>query len=169
MKLTKLTYTLLGCFGLATFLTGCSSVICGPRQNVAIDSLPTGAKVQVYDALGEVVFDDTTPCVAKLKRGGPGSMEAGQYTIVLKKDGYTSVQVPLSGLVNRAYTLNALNIVGFVVDPITGSMWTLRPGKVNEKLVSENAPFFKPEGGLMIFLNQEFPQHLQPYLQPVNN
>jgi len=136
---------------------------------VAIDSLPTGAKVEVYDSRGEVVFDDTTPCVAKLKRGGPGSMEAGQYTVLLKKDGYSPVQVPLSGLVNRAYALNALNIVGLVVDPITGSMWTLRPEKVVERLVSENAAFFKPQDGLMICLKQEVPQDLQPYLEPVKN
>src|SRR5713101_6563318 len=30
MKLTKLTSTLLGCFGIATLVTGCASVLSGP-------------------------------------------------------------------------------------------------------------------------------------------
>src|SRR5260370_13647789 len=160
MKLTKLTCILLGCFGLATLLTGCSSVICGPRQNVAIDSMPSGAKVQIYDARGEVVYDDTTPCLAKLKRGGPGSMEAGQYTIVIKKDGYSPVQVPLIGLVNRAYALNALNVVGLVVDPITGSMWTLRPEKSDSRLARQNSPSFRPHAGPMFCLKPGSPRVL---------
>ena len=169
MKLTKLTSTLLGCFGIATLVTGCASVLCGPRQEVTIDSLPTGAKIQIYDSRGEVVFDDTTPCAAKLNRGGPGSMEAGQYTILIKRDGYSPVQVPLTGVVNRAYALNAFNVVGFVVDPMTGSMWTLRPDKLDAKLIGQSAGFFKNPDTLMICLKQDVPQDLQPSLEPAKN
>lgn len=168
MKLTKSVLSLMAGCGLIGLMTGCASMMCGSHQNVSIDSKPPGAEVLVYGANGEVVFQHTTPCVAKLDRRAPHSLEGAQYTVLVRKEGYAPIQVPLEGVVNRAYFINIVNFVGLFIDPVTGGMWTLDPGKVNTTLASENAAFLDHKGGLMICLKDEVPASLVPYLQPLN-
>jgi hypothetical protein len=162
--------TTASCLVLA-LLTGCASVICGPTQKVSIDSRPRGADVLVYDSRGEVVLQSTTPCVAKLDRRAHDYLESASYVVLIRKDGYAPVQVPLTGIVNRAYFANILlGVVGLVVDPVTGSMWTLTPDTVSPKLLSENAAFFQRDNkGLLICLKEQVPQDLVQYLEPVTN
>jgi len=142
--------------------------MCGPKQSVSIDTKPSGAEVMVYDSAGEVVFQKTTPCVATLDRSTK-DYEHASYVRLVKKDGYAPVQIHLSGKLNRAYLANVVNVVGLVVDPITGSMWTLAPEAVDAELLSENKAFFKPDNGLFIDLKEQVPQDLVQYLQPVEN
>src|SRR6266851_5507332 len=103
MKNSKIIGTLISCGCLITLATGCASMICGPKQAVSINTHPTGAEVLIYDSRGEVIFKDSTPCVAKLPRSAPETLEAATYTVLLRKDGFAPVQVPIEGLVNRAY------------------------------------------------------------------
>ena len=169
MKLTKSAVTLFACSGLVTLFSGCSTFMCGPRQSVAIDSHPRGAEVLVYDSRGEIVLKGTTPCEANLVRREHGYTRAAHYVVLIRKEGYAPVQVPLEGSVNRAYCANILNGgIGYFVDPMTGSMWSLSPGDVDAQLVSENAAFFRP-GSIMICLKEEVPAALTPYLKPLTN
>jgi len=169
MKLTKSTVTLLACSCLATLFTGCASIMCCPQQSVSIDSRPRGAEVLVYDSRGQIVLQKTTPCVAKLIRREHDYLRAANYVVLVRKEGYAPVQVPLTGLVNRAYCVNVLSAgIGYIVDPITGSMWTLSPAEVDTRLVAENAAFFHPDG-LMVCLKEELPPALTPYLKPLTN
>jgi hypothetical protein len=48
-------------------------------------------------------------------------------------------------------------------------MWTLTPERVNPKLASENAAFFKGNEGITVCLKEQVPQSLVPYLEPVAN
>jgi threonine dehydrogenase-like Zn-dependent dehydrogenase len=171
MKLTKslirnMSLLIAGC-GVIGLFSGCASVLCGSHQKVALDSKPRGAEVMVYSANGEVVFQGTTPCVAKLKRRGPDTLGGAVYTVLVRKDGFAPVQLPLEGLVNRAYFVNIFNFVGLFIDPVTGAMWTLAPENVSPLLVSENAAFFDRKDGVLICLKDQVPAQLQPYLQPV--
>jgi hypothetical protein len=169
MKLTKSAVTLFACAGLVTLFSGCATFICGPHQSVSIDSHPRGAEVLVYDSRGQIVLKETTPCVAHLIRREQGYLRAAHYVILVRKEGYAPVQVPLDGSVNRAYCANVLSAgIGYFVDPMTGSMWTLSPQDVDAKLVTENAAFFRP-GSIMICLKDEAPAALVPYLKPVTN
>src|SRR5206468_11627126 len=119
MNLNKSIVKLTGCACLITLFAGCASVICGPKQSVAIDSKPSGAEVLVYDASGDVVFKNTTPCVAALDRR-TADYERASYVILVKREGYAPVQIPLTGQVNKAYFANILfGGIGLVVDPIT--------------------------------------------------
>jgi hypothetical protein len=153
MNLTKSLLKLIGCCSLIALLSGCASVICGPKQAVAIDSKPHGAEVLVYDSHCDVVFQQTTPCTAKLPRRTP-DYDAANYVILIKKEGYAPVQIPLTGQVNRAYFANVLTAgIGFAVDPITGGMWTLSPDAVDSSAVTENAVTEKP--GFLVSLKQE--------------
>jgi hypothetical protein len=116
---------------LMGLLTGCSSVMCGPRQAVSINSRPAGAEVLVYNSDCKVVYQKTTPCVAKLRRSSPTG-DAGKYIVLLRKPGFDPVQVPLTGRANDAYYANIINGgVGMLVDSATGAKWTLTPQAVN--------------------------------------
>ena len=153
MNLTKSLLKLLGCCSFIALLTGCASVICGSKQAVAIDSKPHGAEVLVYDSHCDVVFQQTTPCVAKLPRR-TADYDAANYVILIKKEGFAPVQIPLTGQVNRAYFANVLTAgIGFAVDPITGGMWTLSPDVVDPSSVTENPVTDKP--GFLVSLKQE--------------
>ena len=169
MKLTKITITLLACCCLPTLFTGCASIMCGREQSVSLDSQPRGAEVLVYDSHGEIVFQKTTPCLAHLPRREHEFLHGASYVVLVRKEGFAPVQVPLNGMVNRAYFANILSAgIGYIVDPVTGAMWTLTPGDVDAKLVSENAAFFQ-KGGLTVCLKEEVPQELTPFLKPITN
>ena len=169
MKLTKSTATFLGCCGLITLLSGCASVMCGPRQKVAFDSKPSGADVEVIDSRGEVVFHKTTPCNAVLARREQDYLQSAKYTVIVKKEGYEAVQFPLTGVLNRAYLANVFSAgVGFIVDPLTGAMWTLTPSSFDTPMVTENAGFFNQEG-LLVSLQEEPLQGMKPVIKAAKN
>ncbi len=146
-----------------TLLSGCASMLCGTRQDVAIDSRPRGAEVLVYDSHCEIVLKEQTPCVAKLERS-----KTAHYIVLIKKEGFAPVQVPLTGKINGAYWANILfGGIGLVIDPMTGAMWTLTPETIDGEVVRENAGFFDHEPGLLICLKEQVPKDLVGYLQPV--
>jgi hypothetical protein len=119
--------TALGGVVLVGLLTGCSSVMCGTRQAVSINSRPTGAEVLVYDANCKVVYQQTTPCVAKLQRANSDG-DAANYIVLIRKPGFSPMQVPLTGKVNDAFYANLIfGGVGMIFDNATGAKWTLTP------------------------------------------
>ena len=169
MKLTKSTLILFACCCLSILFTGCASIMCGSEQKVSLDSRPRGAEVLIYDSRGEIVFQKTTPCVAELPRREHDYLHSASYVVLVRKEGFAPVQIPLNGLINRAYFANVLSAgIGYIVDPVTGAMWTLDPGEVDAKLVSENAAFFQ-NGSMMVCLKEEVPQALTPFLRPSTN
>ena len=148
--------TLLGGCFLITLLSGCSSIMCGPKQNVSISSRPIGAEVLVYNSHAEVIYKGTTPCVAKLDRRSPDYVAGAKYAFVIKKEGYSPVLMPMVGSVNRAYLANIMNGgLGYAIDPLTGSMWTLSPEGADPTTVSEHLAFFSDKKILMVTLKEE--------------
>jgi hypothetical protein len=153
MHLTKSLLKLIACGSLITLLSGCASVICGPKQTVAIDTKPHGAAVLVYDSHCDVVFQQTSPCVAKLPRR-TADYEGANYVILIKKEGFVPVQIPLTAEVNKAYFANILfGGVGMAIDPLTGGMWTLSPDVIDPKVISENGSAV--QGGLLVSLRED--------------
>jgi hypothetical protein len=164
MKTITNALTIIGCGGLL-LLTGCASVVCGTKQAVALDSRPRGAQVLVYNPACEVVFSNTTPCTANLARKA-GDLSTDCYVVLIRKEGYAPVQVPLVGRVNGAYYWNLLTAgVGFLIDPVTGGMWTLGPDKVDGDLVADKAGFFSGDG-LLITLKKAASQPVTPAMNP---
>src|SRR5262245_59574811 len=142
MKPNKSVLILIGSCCLTVLLTGCASVICGPKQAVAIDSKPHGAEVLIYDSHCDVVFQKTTPCVANLPRR-TDDYTCANYVVLIKKEGFAPVQIPLTGQINRAYFANVLfGALGLAVDPFTGAMWTLTPDRLDAQVADETVAFF---------------------------
>jgi len=145
---------LCGCC-LITFLSGCSSLMCGQKQNVSITSRPLAAEVLGYNSRAEIIYKGTTPCVAKLDRRSPDYVAGAKYAFVIKKEGYTPVLMPMVGTVNRAYFANIMNGgLGYAIDPLTGSMWTLSPEGADLTVVSEHKALFSDKACLMVTLKE---------------
>ena len=146
--------SLLICLGLALvpiLFTGCASVACGTRQEVALYSKPLGADVLVYNNHGEIVYEGKAPCVAKLVRTAPESGRAN-YIVLMKKEGYEDAQVPLKSRLNNAGVASAL-AGGLILDSDGGGSWTLCPDASAPQL-RESPDMLRPDG-VCLLLNQE--------------
>jgi hypothetical protein len=144
MKVSQTAFALLA-GSVLVLSSGCSSLVCGSKQSVMIDSRPNGAQVLVYNKACEVIYSNTTPCTATLQRQS-GDCETGCYVVLVSKDGFAPVQVPLVGRVNSAYYLNVFTGIGFIIDPMTGGMWTLSPENVDGSVVRDAAGPFSQDG-----------------------
>jgi hypothetical protein len=155
MKLIKSVFTLVGCGCFLALLSGCASVTCGTKQAVALNSKPAGAQVLVYDNHCEVVFQGVTPCIAELARRN-SDYESAKYIVLLKKQGFAPVQIPLDGQVNRAYFANILcGGIGFVTDPITGGMWTLATETTELNDTTQTPLCVNTDNGLLVNLPEQ--------------
>lgn len=130
-------------------------MICGTHQDFTIDSKPKGAEVVIYDSHGEIVLQDKTPCTANLRRAQPEEGRAN-YIVLIRKDGYSPMQIPLVGKLNNAYLANAMGgFVGFAIDPMTGGMWTMCPDGVDRAAITEHMAFLPHENGYYVTLKDE--------------
>jgi len=158
MKMIKSVVKMLPGVAALALLTGCASMMVGTRQTVAIDSKPTAAEVVVYDSHGKVVYQGTTPCTPELTRTAPEAQRPN-YTILIRKEGYTPVQLPLKGEMNRAFLANILCAgVGFAIDPATGALWTLTTSPADQKLISHNTTaFLTQDDSVVVKLSEDKP------------
>lgn len=168
--------TTMGFFGfLAIIVFGCASIIKSGPQTISIKSNPSDAKLLVYDVRkgGDEIINAKTPFTATLKRGA-GFFKKAKYKVVIEKEGYKTKEILLEGSPNGWYILGNLAFGGLIgwliVDPATGSMWTLLPEDINPDL-AEEISFFKQNQGLMIVLKNnlpEIPEYLKQKMKPVN-
>ena len=165
--------TILGAAGAALTLTGCASIFSSGPAKVSVDSRPSGARVTVIDQrTGTEVEVATTPTVLRLKRGA-GYFKAAQYRLHIEKDGFRSTDVELSSSVNGWYFGNLLigGLLGMlVVDPLTGSMYSIEPKNIDQVLEANPATVGRSEGGpngLIITLLSDVPESLRDSLRPL--
>jgi hypothetical protein len=110
------------------FLFGCASIIHGTRQNVAINSTPSGVKVTKQG-----VHIGTTPAVVELKRGNK------HIVLRFEKDGYEPIEIAMTNKVSGWIVGNILfgGIIGLVIDFITGGAYNLTPEEINAIMQKE--------------------------------
>ena len=132
------------CFGLfVATLTGCATIVDGGPGVVGIDSDPQGATVEVRDRFGRVVTTQRTPATVSMARDA-GYFKKPVYNVRISKEGYRTYETQVAGSINSLPYLigNLIDptlILGwFVIDPLTGAMWKLRPEFVQASLVEEN-------------------------------
>lgn len=100
-----------------TIVSGCATVVKGTTQSIPVNSDPTGAEVVVNNnVLG------TTPTEIKLKR-------KRDHQVVIRKEGYTSVTMPVLKSVGGAVWGNVLagGLIGWGVDATSGAQYNLSP------------------------------------------
>ena len=130
-----------GCTLLACILvSGCASIVDGGRKSVKIDSEPSGATFTIYNGKGVAVNTNTTPAKVKLKRS-QGYFQGEVYKLVFEAPGYYPGESTIRYKVDGWYFGNVIfgGLIGLaVVDPLTGSMWTLSPRQLHHTLLSTN-------------------------------
>ncbi|MBM4040205.1 MAG: hypothetical protein FJ290_17000 [Planctomycetes bacterium] len=138
---------------------GCATLIKGTRQRVVISASPAGAQVTVYDDFGSAIISQQAPVAVSLRRGGPFS--PAEYRIQIEKPGYTPAAVTTSGSLGGWYLIGNLlswNVVGwFIVDPLSGAMWDLRPRAVNVVLAKQGTMRPGRDPALLVTLPREMP------------
>ncbi len=124
---------------LTVGLGSCASIVKGKTEKVDFRSIPVGANVSVTDEDGTIVLQAVTPCSGELRRG-TGYFSSATYDVVFEKDGFDSHHVELSGRVNGWYIGGNLvfgGLIGwFILDPITGGMYTLAKDPVEVELTA---------------------------------
>lgn len=116
---------LLFIFLTTLVIAGCAAIIHGSHQDIAVNSVPNGAKVIVMG-----VHKATTPAVVTVKRSNPN--------IILKfeKEGYEPVEIALTRSVDAWIVGNIIfgGVIGLIVDFASGSAYKINPNSITANL-----------------------------------
>ena len=146
---------------IALSLTGCASIFKGSTQPVTIMSVPDGATVTIANRAGMVIHSGVTPATVTLKRGA-GYFKSEQYAIVIKKEGYATRQMTITGNVNGWYFGNIVfgGLIGMLaVDPATGAMYSF-PESVSTTLEQQTKQTADAGNSLTIMSTDAVPKDL---------
>lgn len=154
-KISAPTRALVGIMLAASVLTsGCASIVHGGNRTLTINSDPSGAKVTISKAEGQLVQVDKTPCTVSLDP--KKSYFKGQtYVLKLELAGYKPSQVELRPSMSGWYWGNIVfgGLIGMLaVDPVTGSMWNIEPNKIEQKLSPDQAALIESGNGFVVVL-----------------
>lgn len=119
---------------MVLFLVGCASIIHGTGQTVMFQSTPSGAMVEVYDALDVSYGACVTPCSLDLKR-------KREYKVSFNKAGYKQVELNIQKKTSGRLFGNILfgGLIGIVIDLANGAAYKLSPDELQASLSEESA------------------------------
>ncbi|MCI1778967.1 MAG: hypothetical protein LKI53_03315 [Bacteroidales bacterium] len=162
MKIFKkvLTVMLLG-----LVLDSCASIVSKSSWPLSINTNPSGAKIEITNQKGFVVFNGVTPSSVLLK-SGDGYFTRQSYKIKISMDGYADRILTVDSSLNAWYIGNIVfgGIIGFlIVDPITGAMYKLDTEYINETL-SKNPVSANAKPMLKIINVNDLPAEAQRHL-----
>ena len=112
---------------LAILMSSCASIVSKSSYPVSFTSDPNGSKFVITDSMGIEIYSGTTPSVVELE-GKDGFFSGASYRITMFKEGYDEKIVVIHSKLDGWYWGNILfgGLIGMlIVDPATGSMWTL--------------------------------------------
>jgi hypothetical protein len=135
-KSTKKISKAITCIAVIMIFSSCATIITSSRCPLNIRSNPLGAKVEITNRNGMLVFEGTTPSSMLLKSGA-GFFKKEHYTIRLTMDGYAEKVLFVNCTLNGWYFGNIVfgGIIGLlIVDPATGAMYRLDTNYASENL-----------------------------------
>ncbi len=149
------------CFVLAlALLTGCATIVSKSDYPVSISSQPQGADITVVNRAGKAVFSGKTPTTITLKAGA-GYFKGENYFVTFKNEGFTMQTVQVERGIDGWYIAGNLvfgGLIGWlIVDPATGSMWTLKNLHVDMSSQSSSI-----QNGMRLVTIDEVPDRLRP-------
>ena len=103
--------------GSSIALCGCSTIFTGTKSKVQIESVPSGARVQVDGVDRGIV----TPTPVSLKRGASGQ------TVTLLMSGYRPKSFEPETTFSTVSVLNLFSLLGWGIDAASGALWTYEP------------------------------------------
>jgi hypothetical protein len=156
-------------------LAGCASIMGTPNQQVPIQSTPTDANVVITDEKGIVVFKGMTPTSVTLQKSTGSYWGGKDYVVTISKEGFGTQTIPVRSSPNGWYIAGNFvfgGIIGwFVVDPWSGSMWSLSPDVVAPSLQTGDSPAAHNNSSpdrIRIMLLQDVPQDLRAKMTRIN-
>lgn len=169
MKFTS--YSLILSFFIA--LSGCATIVGESTQTLPIMSSPDGASIVITDEKGAEIFKGTTPTTVTLEKSDGSYWGGKSFNLVLSKDGYDTVEIPVKTSANGWYIGGNIlfgGLIGwFIVDPLNGNMYTLSAKEINttlSKSASANATKFNEN--ISIVMLDEVPEELRSKLVKVS-
>ena len=151
---------------LAIF-SSCASIVSKSNWPLTINTNPSGARVEITNVHGLVVYEGNTPATMSLKSGA-GYFVRNSYRVKLSLDGFGEKIIPVECKLNGWYIGNIL-IGGFIgwliVDPLTGAMYKLDVEYINETF-SRTTVSLNPS--LQIVDISKVPDNLKEHLVSIN-
>jgi hypothetical protein len=151
MKLLSLSVCLI----LAVFATSCATVFNRSSKNVAIHSDPQGMSYEVVNRKGVKVASGTAPATLRLPTHS-SYMRGESYVFTFKQGNRVVGQKTLDSSISGWYWGNFLigGVIGMlVIDPLSGSMWTMP----SELYMSGVQASVQPAGSLQLITLESVP------------
>lgn len=143
-----------------------------PTQSIPISSTPSDAAISIVDEGGAEVFKGTTPTSVTLQKSSGGYWSKKSFKVTIAKPGFKTQIIPVEASANGWYIAGNFifgGLIGwFIVDPLSGNMYTLSPEAVAKELASTSAHNnTKTDGSISIALLQDVPANLRSQMVPV--
>ena len=135
-------------------------------QTLGLQSDPSEANIAIVNqSTNENVFQGKTPVSVPLKKAAGVS-----YLVTISKPGYQPVEIEVKRRVSGWYIFGNMvfgGLVGWlIVDPLSGAVFTLSPGKINETLVANQGARMR-NGDIRVVLFQNVPADIRTHLVPL--
>ena len=150
----------------ALLISGCATIIGDKTQLMNISSQPSGAQITITDEKGKAVFEGQTPTNVTLDKSDGSYWGGKSYTVKIAKEGFETQSIPVKSGVNGWYIGGNFifgGLIGwFIVDPLTGAMYTLSPDKIEASMGQKTAHNNRAEdGNIAIVLLEDVPVQLR--------
>lgn len=109
--------------------SGCASIVGQKLHTVTFDTDPSPASMTVKDAAGTVLYNGTSP-YTMVVRASAGYFQKAEYVMSAKAEGRKASARTVLPSISGWYWGNIVfgGLIGwFIVDPLTGAMYTLEP------------------------------------------
>ncbi|GGO80037.1 hypothetical protein GCM10011348_15830 [Marinobacterium nitratireducens] len=148
--------------------TGCASIVGEPTQMLSINSSPDGAKIAITDEKGISVFKGTTPTTVTLQKADGSYFGGKTYALTISKEGFESQVITIDSNPNGWFIGGNLlfgGLIGWlIVDPLTGSMYTLSPDVINGSLSPQQVSTSDDGKSLNVVLLEDLPSEAYDHL-----
>ena len=156
--------------GMTLLMGGCASIVHNGNRLITINSDPPGATASIRTEEGKIVDARKTPCTVSLepKRG---YFKGQSYVLRLEMAGYQPTEVPLKATLSGWYFGNIIfgGLIGMLaVDPATGAMWNIEPGKIDRKLNASQAKVINNKTGFLVVLASDLTPQEREQMQRLN-
>lgn len=122
---------------VSILLSGYASIVAKNDQVVTISTEPDGADVIIKNNKGRVVHKALSPTNVTLLTSD-GYFSGETYSVSLRKNGYWGKDLVINSTPRGWYLFGNIAFGGladwFIVDPVTGAMYKLKPEDINETL-----------------------------------
>ena len=112
--------------------TGCATIVSHSVWPLTIETTPSGARVEVTDKTGKVVFNGNSPAYMSLKSGS-GYFKSQSYLVKISMEGYETNLIPVECKLNGWYVVG-----NFFVGGLTEAHYAtycIVTSKISENLV----------------------------------